>query len=29
MEPGTAPHPPRPGHEPRPPKKEETRRSRY
>jgi hypothetical protein len=29
MAPGTAPHPPRPGHEPRPPKKEETRRTRY
>jgi hypothetical protein len=29
MAPGTAPHPPRPGHEPRPPKKEETRRTKY
>ena len=29
MAPGTLPHPPRPGHEPRPPKKEETRRSKY
>lgn len=29
MAPGTAPHPPRPGHEPRPEKKEETRRTRY
>ena len=29
MAPGTAPHPPRPGFEPRPPKKEETRRSKY
>ena len=29
MAPGTAPHPPRPGYEPRPPKKEETRRTRY
>jgi len=26
---GTAPHPPRPGFEPRPPKKEETRRPKY
>jgi hypothetical protein len=29
MAPGTAPHPPRPGFEPRPPKKEETHRTRY
>jgi hypothetical protein len=29
MAPGTAPNPPRPGNEPRPPKKEETRRTRY
>jgi hypothetical protein len=29
MAPGTAPHPPRPGYEPRPPKKEETRRTKY
>jgi hypothetical protein len=29
MAPGTAPRPPRPGHEPRPEKKEETRRTRY
>ena len=29
MAPGTAPHPPRPGFEPRPPKKEETRRTKY
>ena len=29
MAPGTMPNPPRPGHEPRPPKKEETRRSKY
>ncbi len=29
MAPGTAPHPPRPGHEPRPEKKEEPRRTRY
>ncbi|MGD0861817.1 MAG: hypothetical protein ABSA21_03545 [Candidatus Limnocylindrales bacterium] len=29
MAPGTAPNPPRPGNEPRPPKKEETRHSRY
>jgi hypothetical protein len=29
MAPGTMPNPPRPGHEPRPPKKEEPRRSRY
>jgi hypothetical protein len=29
MAPGTLPNPPRPGNEPRPPKKEETRRTRY
>jgi hypothetical protein len=29
MAPGTLPNPPRAGHEPRPPKKEETRRSKY
>jgi hypothetical protein len=29
MAPGTLPNPPRPGYEPRPPKKEETRRTRY
>ena len=29
MAPGTIPNPPRPGNDPRPPKKEETRRSRY
>jgi hypothetical protein len=29
MAPGTAPRPPRPGHEPRPEKKEETRRNKY
>jgi len=29
MAPGTAPRPPRPGFEPRPPKREETRRSKY
>ena len=29
MAPGTAPNPPRPGYEPRPPKKEETRRPKY
>jgi hypothetical protein len=29
MAPGTLPNPPRPGREPKPPKKEETRRSRY
>ena len=29
MAPGTLPNPPRPGNEPRPPKKEPTRRPRY
>lgn len=29
MAPGTLPNPPRPGNEPRPPKKEEPRRTRY
>jgi hypothetical protein len=29
MAPGTMPNPPRAGHEPRPPKKEETRRPKY
>lgn len=29
MAPGTLPNPPRPGFEPRPPKKEETRRPKY
>jgi hypothetical protein len=29
MAPGTMPNPPRPGNEPRPPKKEPTRRPRY
>ncbi len=29
MAPGTLPNPPRPGYEPRPPKKEETRRSKF
>ena len=29
MAPGTAPNPPRPGHEPKPPKVQQTRRRRY